>query len=136
MGARGTAALLTALLLSAAVSCRGGGGAPEGSSGLRRLLLVTPDEARGKRFQEFFQEAGIECTVAGYDAATESLILAHDLVIADTPEGPDKAVLEGLRPFKDKIKIFPITERPILGIGFWGTLVLSRHGVALGKVFT
>ena len=103
--------------------------------GLHRILLLTPDAERGEHFRDFFQAHGIACTVAGYDKATKELIGDHDLMIADTPEGPQDVVL-GKSLGAVQRADFPVTDKPVLGIGYWGYLVLGRHGAALGKVFT
>ncbi|MHC4606708.1 MAG: hypothetical protein ACYTAF_07195 [Planctomycetota bacterium] len=126
-------------VLLAVLAAAGWAGAQEDAKKPKQefdVLFVTVDVERGKQFAKLFKSAGISCTVTGYDKVSAATVEEHDLVIADTPEVPAWKSKQMLAHRSVVRENFPVTRRPVLGIGYLGYMALGKHGVALGKVFT
>ncbi|MHC5036628.1 MAG: hypothetical protein ACYTHM_04885 [Planctomycetota bacterium] len=99
-----------------------------------RILVITPEPQRGKNFKAFLEKHGLPCTVLDYDGVQPEHMKRHDLVIADSAEGPHKKVF-GIRKGIDMNRV-PLTDRPVIGVGTLGYQYLKKYGIALGKVKT
>ncbi len=98
------------------------------------VLLAVTDDDRGENFRKLLTENGIACTVARYPDVTAKLINRHDMLMADSPGGSLREVLEKRR--KANIPSFPRTDKPIFAIATLGHTVLRSYDRALSSIKT
>lgn len=92
----------------------------------RVLLVVDANDERTQRISELITGAGMECETHLYkDELSREVCDSFDVVVTDCP---------GFRNSKDGfagVSKFPLTDTPIVAVGFLGTNLIENHKLAL-----
>jgi len=126
---RSVPALLAAALLALLAGC-GERAAREGE--MPRILLLSPEKSRGGSFRELLSRHGFPVTLSDYGSIAEESFRQADLIIFDSATG--RGAIR--RKMKIDWEALPVTEKPILAIGYFGIAYMKRYQPALAKVKT
>lgn len=99
--------------------------ASSADSSISILLVVREQGDRSERIASFLGDHGHSCTTTTYDDVTAALCDQHEVVLADSELfGTARAVTR-------TVWNFPRTASPIVAVGFLGTELVEKHGLAM-----
>ena len=96
-----------------------------GNSAISVLLVVHEQGDRSERIASFLGDHGQTCNTTTYDDVTTELCDQHDVVLADSE------LFGTARAATRTVWNFPRTESPIIAVGFLGTELIEKHGLAM-----
>lgn len=128
------ATLVLALLLLGASGLAGQAGqAGSAAPGAIKVLVISPMEHRAQAYRDFLQQYGLAGDVVGYDKVTAEDMARHDVILLDSTD----ATFEQYKQWsKIDFKALPKTDKPIIGMGYYGYFYLRQYELLLGKVKT
>jgi len=97
-----------------------------GRAGALEVLLVVAEMGeRSDRQKAFLAGRGFQVSVTSYEDIEQKQCDAHDVVIADSP------LFGKTRGARNHALQFPRTVSPVVAVGFLGTEIIEKHGLAM-----
>jgi hypothetical protein len=89
------------------------------------LLVSGARDDRSTRLERFLAARGFDVSVTTYPEVTAALCDRHQVVLCDSKRFRETAKV------MQHVRAFPRTDTPIVAVGFFGTELIERHGVAM-----
>ena len=89
------------------------------------LLVVRRLDERSERIAAFLRGHGHACTATTYADVQAAMCDRHDVVLADSE------LFEAARAATKTVWEFPRTTSPVVAVGFLGTELIEKHGLAM-----
>ena len=97
----------------------------EEPNGLRVLYVAGKFEDREEGIAKFLTDRGFKVTKAPYAGLTANECEKHDVVLADS------MVFRKFKAKRADVMAFPKSSTPLVAVGFWGTELIEKHGLAM-----
>ncbi|MCK5942851.1 MAG: hypothetical protein KAI24_12820 [Planctomycetes bacterium] len=89
------------------------------------LLVSDARDERSARLAAFLRGRGMQVTVTTYPEVTAELCERHQVALCDSKRFRQTAKV------MEHVHAFPRTSTPIVAVGFFGTELVEKHGVAM-----